>query len=589
MNLKQIISISLFVFSSNVMAQNNLPVGVANFTELTDTKTFDNEETWNNKVKAPVWSWGDTDTRYKKLNVPTINSTKSLTLKAWRGERINAQALVWSNTALEDICVTVSPMRNGKYTIPAEDISTHFVRYVMTDELNKDGRGGCGHRPDRRVWDSSIVADILDNNDVWELKARSVQPVWVTIDVPSNAKPGTYNTVLTLNSSNAKPMKLHMAVQVLNRELPAPKDWKFFLDLWQNPYSVARVYDVPLWSDAHFAAMYPTMKQLANAGQKVITATIMERPWAGQTEDAFHSMVYRMKNIDGSWTFDYTVFDKYISWMMDSVGITQQINCYSMIPWALSFAYFDQASNTTKVLKAKPGEAAYQDYWGAFLVDFSRHLREKGWFDRTMIAMDERPMDAMRKAIKVIRDADPEYKIALAGHYHEELNNDIDDYCIAFGHNYPDGVKEARAAKGKTSTVYTCCTEPKPNLFTFSDPAEGVWLGWHVAAGDYDGYLRWAYNSWTKNPLEDSRFRSFAAGDCYLVYPGGRSSIRMERLVEGIQDWEKIQILKEEYTKTKQTAKLKHLNDVVNKFTLEHLNKEGATKMVKDARKILNN
>lgn len=68
-----------------------------------------------------------------------------------------------------------------------------------------------------------------------------------------------------------------------------------------------------------------------------------------------------------------------------------------------------------------------------------------------------------------------------------------------------------------------------------------------MAACGYDGFLRWAYNSWVGEPLTDSRFRTFPAGDTYIIYPGARSSVRFERLVEGIQDAEKISILKKEF------------------------------------------
>lgn len=47
-----------------------------------------------------------------------------------------------------------------------------------------------------------------------------------------------------------------------------------------------------------------------------------------------------------------------------------------MIPWALSFDYFDQATNRVQFIKAAPGEEAYAEYWGTFLKDFSRHLRD---------------------------------------------------------------------------------------------------------------------------------------------------------------------------------------------------------------------
>ncbi|MBQ3121974.1 MAG: DUF4091 domain-containing protein [Bacteroidaceae bacterium] len=60
---------------------------------------------------------------------------------------------------------------------------------------------------------------------------------------------------------------------------------------------------------------------------------------------------------------------------------------------------------------------------------------------------------------------------------------------------------------------------------------------------DVDGYLRWAYNSWTIDPNKDSRFRSWPSGDTYIIYPDNTSSIRWERLVQGIESFEKWQIM----------------------------------------------
>jgi hypothetical protein len=44
------------------------------------------------------------------------------------------------------------------------------------------------------------------------------------------------------------------------------------------------------------------------------------------------------------------------------------------------------------------------------------------------------------------------------------------------------------------------------------------------------------------------------AGDCFLVYPGGNSSIRFENLRDGIVDFEKIRILRERAGKSSDVA-----------------------------------
>ncbi len=580
---------AMLTLSSSIAAQNNQFPTTTDFTELTDTKPHDNEAVWNKLPATLQFSWGNTNVRYPKLSIPDVTKSTRWQTDAWKGERINAQAVLWTKTNIEDVTVNVSDLKNGSTVIPSSAITTNFVRYVMTDELNKDRKGACGGRANKAEWDSSIVADMLDIIKVRDIKARTTQPVWVNIWVPQDAKAGKYKGTLTVSGKDIAPVNLQIEVNVLNRTLPAPKDWAFHLDLWQNPYAVARFYNVPLWSKEHFDAMRPVMKMLADAGQKIITTSIMHKPWAGQTEDHFDSMVFRMKNLDGSWTFDYTIFDKWVEYMMNEIGIDQQINCYTMIPWALKFDYFDQATNRIQFVEAKPGEADYEDYWGSFLKDFSRHLRQKGWFDKTTIAMDERGLEAMQEAIKVIRNADPEFKISLAGNYHKEIEPELYDYCLGYGNNFPADIKAAREKAGKISTVYTCCAEPFPNTFTFSAPAEATWIGWHAMAGNYDGYLRWAYNSWTADPLRDSRFRTWAAGDCYIVYPE-RSSIRMEHLIEGIQDYEKIRILREELAAKNNKSKLDKLNKLVSQFTPEGLaeTQKDPTAMVEEARKELN-
>jgi hypothetical protein len=550
---------------------------------LTNTK---NTEV-SGKPAIPQLNWGSADIRYPNSEEPVLPKTTRFSAKAWKGERVNAQAVLWTKEDLSGVTVTADDLKCGTSVIPSSAVKTNFVSYVMTDELNKNGKGGCGDRQNKAEWDSSMVADILDINKIIDLKANTAQAIWVNVWAPADTKAGKYKGTLTVSGKNFAPISLNLDLEVLNRTLPPPKDWQFHLDLWQNPYAVARYYQVPLWSQAHFDAMRPIMKILADAGQKVITTTIMNKPWNGQTEDAFDAMVGKTKKIDGSWSYDYTVFDKWVEFMQ-SVGIDKQINCYTLIPWALRFDYFDQATNRVLFLETKPGEAAYDEYWGSFLTDFAKHLRQKGWFEKTTIAMDERGLEAMTKTIKLIKSIDSGFKISLAGNYHSEIEKDLYDLCISFGHKFPDKVKEEREKAGKVSTVYTCCAEARPNTFTFSPPAEATWIGWHAMAGNYDGYLRWSYNSWTADPLHDSRFRTWAAGDCYLVYPGG-SSIRMERLIEGIQDYEKCRILKAEYTRKGETAKLDKLNRLIAQFTIEALTSQGAEKMVENAEKELNN
>lgn len=580
--MKKLIILGAFLFSINSLnAQTS-----TNYEEASNPIST-NPSLWV-KVSAPQVSWGSTDIRYKKEEpAPIARLKKDINLTAWKGERVSAQLVVWTPEALDNLSFIVSDLTSGKETISKDNVRTGFVRYVMTDELNKDGKGGCGYRKSSD-YDSTLVADPIDHiASTLTVPANATQGGWISVRVPQQVKAGKYTGTVTVKDGDKVLSELKLAVNVKNRTLPASTEWAFHLDLWQNPYAEARYYNVEPFSKEHFDRMRPDMQNYVDAGGKVITASIMHKPWNGQTYDPFESMVTWLKKADGTWYFDYTVFDKWVEYMV-SLGVKKQINCYSMVPWRLSFQYFDQASNSFKYLDAKPGEAAYDEFWGNMLTSFAKHLKEKGWFDITHISMDERPMKDMLATLKVIRKADKDFKVSLAGTYHDELVKELHDYCIAIGEKFPAEVIKSRKEAGQVTTYYTCCTEPRPNTFTFSAPAEAEWLGWFAAKENLDGYLRWALNSWVKNPLQDSRFTAWAAGDTYMIYPEGRSSIRFERLIEGIQSYEKIRILKEEFEKKGNKSAIKKIDKILKAFDEFSLEEIPAATVVTKAKEAIN-
>lgn len=526
--------------------------------------------------------WSSTDVRYPYDWSGPVDESNPFPYPVWRGETANAQAFFRTDTDIKGVRAEVKNLRNGRYSIPDSCVSAHFLTYIMADVL-ADGHWQCGKRP-KGMFDSLLVADIIDIDTVRDVPKCRMQPLWVSVDVPSDAEPGVYKGKLVL-SGGVKAI-LPFEIEVSDRVLPPASQWKFHLDLWQNPYAIARYHNVELWSNAHFDLMRPVMEILAKAGQKVVTTTIIDRPWNGQTYDAFGSMVTRVRHKDGSWSYDYSVFDKWVEFM-EEIGIDSQINCFSLIPWTLKFDYIDAGTGEMNYIQAAPGTREYRIYWSRFVADFVNHLRDKGWYEKTMIAMDERPLEAMKAALDVIRSVAPDMKVSLAGDFHAEIESELSDLCIPFRSSYPEGVIERRRSEGKITTFYTCCAESHPNMFVVSPPAEAAWLPWRALAIDCDGYLRWAYNSWPFDPLVDTRFREWPAGDCFMVYPGGRSSVRMEKLIEGIQDYEKARILRNEWIESGDNERLAALDSALSHFTEEEILEAGAEKAVAGARAVI--
>lgn len=554
------------------------------FQEMQDP-TNDTLSDWSN-VKAGLHSsFISIDVRAPKSVAPEVEIKKSEKVTGWKGEKVSAQMILWTTADVDQVELEFDDFISESATLPASIAQARFVRYVMTDEFAE----GCGHRKPED-YAASISADMLDNLDNFNIEAKTVRPVWLTIDIPSDAVAGNYKGKLNLYAERKFVEDFEIEVEVVNQLLPEPSEWVYHLDLWQHPSAVARVHNLELWSDAHFEKMRPIMKMLADAGQKVITATLNKDPWNHQSFDAYADMIIWTKNEDQSWSFDYTVFDKWVEFMMD-LGVTDMINCYSLLTWNNQVHYNDMEKKELVTLELKAQSDEYAEFWTVFLKDFSRHLKAKGWLEITNIAMDERSPADMQAALKVLETAAPELGISLADN-HKSYKQYPGIKDISVGANSVVDKEDiiTRRAEGLNTTWYVCCADPFANMFTFSEPAEAVYAGWHTVAADLDGMLRWAYNSWVENPLTDSRYKTWPAGDTYMVYPDARSSIRFERLIEGIQDAEKIRILRKQYSDentSESLAKLNELEEAIKYFyTLEP--SDDWNDKLNEAKKLLN-
>lgn len=542
-----------FLFAS-LLATLTPTLHAQEYTEMDDGRRPD-VETWAKLENRAHMSWASRDVHYVKTAVPQLKLRTDTVVYAWRGERVGVEAVIFSPVATGK--VTLSLQGEGGSKRLTDVATARFLRYVMTD-----GFKSCGAHPTDLT--PYLVPDVIDMENQLPVEAMTTRPVWITLEVPRDMPAGEY--ALTLRAAHdGESQDLRLRVVVCDHTLPQPTDYTFHLDFWQQPYSVSRYYGVERWSDEHFELLRPYMELLARAGQSVVSAILFYEPWGDQSNDKFSAMVSTTKKKDGTWTYDYTIFDRWVEFMA-SCGISKQIDCFSMIPWDMTFRYYDEASGRDVDFKTTTSSAEYKALWVSFLQSFAAHLREKGWFEKTLIAMDERGLQNMLDAYAIAQEAVPGMKMALAGNYHAELTDKLADYCVAFGQNFSASELQARRERGWYSTVYTCCTERQPNIFTNSLPAEAPYLPLFALANDFDGYLHWSWLNWTDNPLQDSRYRLFSPGDTYVVYPGPRSSVRWERFIEGVEQTEKVRILRREYQEKGDAESLQRLERAVEAF-----------------------
>ena len=270
--------------------------------------------------------------------------------------------------------------------------------------------------------------------------------------------------------------------------------------------------------------MRPVWELLATAGQKTLTVTLLDEPWDHQCRDAYHSMV------EGG----FALFDEYVEFGR-SCGLGPDISCYSLCPWTLG-----------KTID----EGELEKLWGEKFDRFVAHVKAKGWFEHTLMAMDERKPEDVAKVAAFVQRHAPGMRISMAGNRKPSdfKGVTIDVYAQVLYAKYmtPDFLAEAaeRAKKGLVTTHYVCCGPRRPNTFLDSGAGEAFWCGAAPAFLGLDGFLRWAWNSWPQNPAKDASYWNWRAGDTFLCYPGGEPSWRFLELRNGIATAEKVRILR---------------------------------------------
>lgn len=527
-----------------------------------------NAAAWNLQQNPHV-SFGSEDELYFHAEVPQLKEIYSWKGCGWKGERLNTQIVVWSADTLEQVRFKLNDLKstNGN-TIKKDNIKLNMVRYVLANYPYGSNEGNCGDSPYKNGF---LLPDRFEQFDRFNLPGKTVRPVWVTINIPAGTQPGHYKGNIEVLAKGFK-KSLELNVEVQNQLLPPPHEWKYRLDLWQNPWVLARVNHLQPWSEEHKLLLKKHLKLYADAGGKYITTYAVNSPWGDGSYTIEGAMIESIKQEDGTWKFDYKIFDEYVEIAM-SVGIDKAITVYTPIPGGYRFRYIDDATGNYMIDFWPPGSAKFKAYWGPFLNDLRAHLAKKGWLNKTYIGINENPLDETLAAIRFVRSNWHGWKITYAGDWHPELKDLLDDYSFVKEKESPMDVVRQRKAKGFTTTFYVCCQPAKPNTFLFSPPIEAQWISWYAAAYGYSGFLRWAYDAWTQDPNRDARHGSWPAGDCYLVYPGANSCIRFEKLREGIVDYEKIRILKEKASAStiKRCKNLMHqLDEHLKSLTTEH-------------------
>ncbi len=239
-----------------------------------------------------------------------LASARPIQISATRNGSFSGQIVIGDERPISGLSVEVSDLE-GPGVIPGSAV---LVRYALPD-----GRG--------ETFDSLDEVQPATVSVSGE-HGRSVQPIWFTVRVPADARPGEYTGTVTITADGLDPVRPRLTVNVSNWEMPSPKTFHAHMDLAQSPESVAMAYDVPLWSDEHFALLDKTFELLGALGNKTLYITCIPRTHFGNQ----HAMVRWVRDDDGELHPDFSIAERYLDVARKHMGQIPGVILYAWEP-----------------------------------------------------------------------------------------------------------------------------------------------------------------------------------------------------------------------------------------------------------------
>ncbi|MDD4890884.1 MAG: hypothetical protein PHU85_13265 [Phycisphaerae bacterium] len=310
----------------------------------------------------------------------------------------SGKVVLSSTAAIKNLKATVSELSQagGKGRIPAAAVQTRLAEQAVSKVswATHWASWACYHF-DRLLTTFPAEIPALEfcplNPEGHAVSGRwrvAVAPVWVTVRVPADALAGEYEGTLTIEADGTPPARFTVPVRlkVNGWKLPDPKEFVVHNDIYQSPDSVARYYNVPLWSEKHWQLISQSMKAFSEVGNKMcILHLAVDSKTLGNTE----SMVRWVKKAGGGYDYDFTVAEKYMDLYEKTSGKPGLVRLEAWqrpvdpkVAPTLSVTVVDPATGKLELLAQPPYATPENEaFWKPMLTELRKRLERRGWFD----------------------------------------------------------------------------------------------------------------------------------------------------------------------------------------------------------------
>ena len=413
-----------------------------------------------------------------------------------------------------------------------------------------------------------------------EIEPGKLTSLWIQADIPENAKAGKYDIEISVcNRENDELASAVFTLDIIDAVLPKQT---LINTQWFHCDCLATYYGVPMMSERHWEIIEEFVKTAVKHGQNMLlmpTFTPALDTYVGGERPTMQ-LVGVTVNADGTYTFDFTLVDRWLE-MCDRCGVTHYEIAHTFTQWG--------AAHAPKVMATVNGEykkifgwetdSLSDEYIGfirAYLVEFKEYMKNKGLLDKCLFHISDEPAPEHLGTYKQIHDklddllTDVTCGDALSNYSFYETGA---VKCPIVGTDHITPFLENNVPN---LWCYYCCsqhTKVSNRLIAMTMNRTRV-IGMQMFKFDIAGFLQWGYNFYYSyhsvhpiNPYECNDGGPtnangdiwVPAGETFCVYPAPDGtpfeSLHYKAFAQGLFDMRAMQ-LAEKLTSKEEVVKL---------------------------------
>src|ERR1043165_9924176 len=180
-----------------------------------------NTSIWEKQKAGLNASFACTEETYFRTEAPQITQSQKWTATGWKGERLNIMLLVWSPDTINQVRLLLHDLKSSiGNLIGKSNLKPQLVRYVISNYPYGAREVTCGEGPFDKAY---LMPDRLESFDRFDLPGKTVRRIWISLDIPSNAIAGSYESEIEIRSEKQN-FKLQFGINVQGQSLPKPHD-----------------------------------------------------------------------------------------------------------------------------------------------------------------------------------------------------------------------------------------------------------------------------------------------------------------------------------------------------------------------------